>query len=197
MMLNDGSTGGFCPCCGTPNRIAPNQTAAPTAPAAQKPTTPTAAQKLTAQRTQATPTVKKADGSRPYIFISYAHKDSHRVMPIISALAERGFNVWYDAGIEVGTEWPDFIAKKLVGSSCFITFLSKNYVESNNCKQEVEFAISRGKDVLSVYLEDFELPLGLSMRLGLYQSLFRTRFSVEKAFLDELAKAEILKHCKA
>ena len=188
MMLNDGSTGGFCPCCGTHNRIAPKQTAAPTAPAAQKPT---------AQRTQATPTVKKADGSRPYIFISYAHKDSHRVMPIISALAERGFNVWYDAGIEVGTEWPDFIAKKLVGSSCFIAFLSKNYVESNNCKQEIEFAISRGKDVLSVYLEDFELPLGLSMRLGLYQSVFRNRFSSDSAFVSELAKAEILKHCKA
>ena len=191
MMLNEGSSGGFCPCCGTRNRIMPQITAAPTVPIT--PRTPT----HTPQKaTQTTPTVKKADGTHPYIFISYAHKDSHRVLPIISALSAKGFNVWYDAGIEVGTEWPDFIAEKVLGSSCFITFLSKNYIESNNCKQEVEFAVSRGKNVLAVYLEDFILPAGLSMRLGLYQSMFRNRFPSDSAFVNELSTAEMLKKCK-
>ena len=35
------------------------------------------------------------EGQEPYIFISYAHKDSNTVLPIIQGLQERGFRVWY------------------------------------------------------------------------------------------------------
>ena len=53
------------------------------------------------------------NGNEPYIFISYAHKNSDVVLPIIEALADNGFRVWYDAGIEAGTEWPEYVAEKL------------------------------------------------------------------------------------
>ena len=39
------------------------------------------------------------EGTEPYIFISYAHKNTDQVIPIISVLQNRGFRVWYDAGI--------------------------------------------------------------------------------------------------
>ena len=42
-------------------------------------------------------------GDEPYLFISYAHKDSERVLPVILSLQEKGFRVWYDEGIEVGS----------------------------------------------------------------------------------------------
>ena len=50
------------------------------------------------------------EGSEPYIFVSYAHKDAAMVMPLITGLQDRGFRVWFDAGIEAGTEWPEYIA---------------------------------------------------------------------------------------
>ena len=53
------------------------------------------------------------EGREPYIFISYAHKDMAKVLPIIEGLAEKGFRIWYDAGIEAGTEWPEYIAEHL------------------------------------------------------------------------------------
>ena len=63
-------------------------------------------------------------GTEPYIFISYAHKDSERVLPIIESLAEKGFRVWYDAGIEAGTEWPDYIAENLENAAVVMALLS-------------------------------------------------------------------------
>ena len=41
------------------------------------------------------------EGNENYIFVSYAHKDSDRVIPIIEELDAAGFRIWYDSGIEV------------------------------------------------------------------------------------------------
>ncbi|MBE6974304.1 MAG: toll/interleukin-1 receptor domain-containing protein [Ruminococcaceae bacterium] len=70
------------------------------------------------------------EGSEPYIFVSYAHKDSARVLPVIEGLQAKGFRVWYDAGIEAGTEWPEYIAEHLMGANCVIAFISESALES-------------------------------------------------------------------
>ena len=33
-------------------------------------------------------------GSEPYAFISYSHKDKGEVFPVIRAMQENGYNVW-------------------------------------------------------------------------------------------------------
>ena len=50
---------------------------------------------------------KPYEGDKPYIFISYAHADDATVLPIIADMHSRGYNIWYDEGIEVGSEWQD------------------------------------------------------------------------------------------
>ena len=57
--------------------------------------------------------IKPYEGNRPYIFISYAHANSPAVMQITEVLSERGYRIWYDEGIEVGSEWPEYIAEHL------------------------------------------------------------------------------------
>ena len=37
------------------------------------------------------------EGTQPYIFVSYAHKNDAAVLEIIGTLQSRGFRVWYDA----------------------------------------------------------------------------------------------------
>ena len=54
------------------------------------------------------------EGNEPYVFVSYSHKDSDRVQPLIQELKERGFRIWYDAEIEAGSEWPEYIARRLL-----------------------------------------------------------------------------------
>ena len=40
------------------------------------------------------------EGSENYIFISYAHKDTDKVFPIMEKLCGRGYRLWYDDGID-------------------------------------------------------------------------------------------------
>ena len=51
--------------------------------------------------------VKPYEGQEAYIFISYCHKDRASVFPIIEQMARDGYRVWYDEGIDPGSEWPE------------------------------------------------------------------------------------------
>ncbi len=62
------------------------------------------------------------EGTQPYIFVSYAHKNDAAVLEIIGALQSRGFRVWYDEGIEAGSEWPESIASHLERAQLVLAF---------------------------------------------------------------------------
>ena len=115
-------------------------------------------------------------------------------MPIIKSLNEAGFLVWYDEGIDAGTEWPEFVAKRLYQSSVVIAFISNAALDSQNCRREINFAISKKKEMLTVYIENVELSLGMEMQLGTTQAMFYTRMPYE-TFLKNLTSSDILKPC--
>ncbi len=110
-------------------------------------------------------------GEEPYIFVSYAHKDSGRVFPFISALQKSGYNVWFDDGIRFGKEWEDEIAKKLLGCTVFLFMVSGRSLESSNCKDELHFARKRGKNFVNIFVEDIpDIPDWFDLRYMRYQS---------------------------
>ena len=111
------------------------------------------------------------DESKPYIFISYAHKDSEKVYPILERLSNAGFNIWYDKGIEAGSTWDDNIALHIDNSAYFMAFVSANYLNSGNCKDEISYARDLDKDMLLIYLEEVALPSGMAMRLNRNQAV--------------------------
>lgn len=139
--------------------------------------------------------IETYQGKEPYIFISYAHKDSGRVIPLIRGLWQQGFRVWYDSGIEAGTEWPEYIAERLMNSGCVVAFLSRSSIDSPNCRQEIRFAIELRKELLIVYLEDLELTPGMRMQLNSLQAMFRNRSGSDASFLEQLANARLLAPC--
>ena len=60
------------------------------------------------------------EGDKPHIFISCAHANAHAVMQIAEELAARGCRLWYDEGIEAGSERPEYLASRLGGPrSCW------------------------------------------------------------------------------
>lgn len=70
-------------------------------------------------------TVRKPyKGPEPYIFESYARKDSDRFFPLLDALCEAGYRIWYDAGVHWTEEWPDEIAEHLSRSTVVLAFHS-------------------------------------------------------------------------
>ncbi len=133
-----------------------------------------------------------AEQNLPYIFISYAHNDAPKVLPVIRRLQEDGCRVWYDAGILPGNAWDENVGRMLQGCQCLIAFLSRSYVASANCRDELSMGRRLGKNMLLVYLEDVQLTPGMKMRYSRLFALFRHRMPEEEFFakrhtLDRIA----------
>ena len=96
--------------------------------------------------------VRAYEGNDPYIFVSYAHKDSERVLPVIHQLFERKYRVWYDEGIKPGSEWPENIAIHLQKAAAVLVFVSKNSLSSPNCKNEISRA-HKDKEMILVSID--------------------------------------------
>lgn len=132
------------------------------------------------------------EGKEPYIFISYAHKDTNTVLPIIAALQDAGYPVWYDAGIQAGSEWPEYIAEHLDKAKLVLAFISQYSLASDNCRQEINFAIDKSKLLLTVRLDNSQLSPGLQMRLNLSQSLLAYEHSTQQSYINALINAPYL-----
>lgn len=132
------------------------------------------------------------EGTQPYIFVSYAHKNNAAVLEIIGTLQSRGFRVWYDEGIEAGSEWPESIASHLERAQLVLAFLSPAYLQSDNCRKEMHYALTKKKPVINVYLEQTELSPGMEMQIGNLFALMKYTYPSEEYFYDKLFSAELL-----
>lgn len=138
--------------------------------------------------------VKPYEGDENYVFISYCHKDKKFIFPIVERLAKDGYRVWYDEGIDPGSEWPEVIASHLNSGSVCIAFISKNSLESHNCKREINFALLKRKPFISVILEEVQLSLGMEMQLSATQAIFKYTLT-EAEFYSKLYSSGLLVDC--
>lgn len=116
-------------------------------------------------------------GNDPYIFASHSDKDSHLVFPELGMLHDRGFRIWYDEGVAFGGEWPEHVATALDRATVFLVFISPSAVDSANVRNEINFALNRGKRFLAVYIEETTLPAGLELRMGSIQAIMKWRMT--------------------
>lgn len=137
------------------------------------------------------------EGTEPYIFVSYAHRDSEQVMNVISSLQEHGYRLWYDDGIAPGSEWPEDIAQHLDRSSVVMAFITPNSVASQNCRREITFSLSREKPFLSVLMEPTEMPLGLEMQLSAQQMIVRDNYTEWDGFINKIMACPDLAQCRS
>ena len=113
------------------------------------------------------------EGNESYVFVSYSHEDADGVYPEIRWLQDQGFNVWYDEGISGASRWRDAIASRLGGCHLLLFYVSPRSVESQVCREELEFALDGQRPVLSVHLEPTLLPDGIRLAVANRQALFR------------------------
>lgn len=127
--------------------------------------------------------------NKPFIFISYSHKDSETVLQVIKELQKNLYRVWYDDGIDPGTEWDKNIAEHVENCGYFIAFISKNYINSSNCKDELNFARDLEKKRFLVYIEEVELPSEMKMRLSRIQNIHKYKYKEDSDFYNKFFSA--------
>ena len=125
------------------------------------------------------------EGEGPYIFVSYAHKDSDLVFSEIEWLRDQGFQVWYDAGISPGSRWSDELATALKLSTLFLFFSTANSVNSRHCQDEINLALDSFKHTIAVHLQETELTPGLQLRLSSHQAILKYKLS-DRDYRDSL-----------
>ena len=113
------------------------------------------------------------NGDEPYVFVSYSHSNSSAVYPELVWLKERGFNIWYDEGIEAGTEWREELAKAIEESSLLVYFITPESVQSQNCRKEVNFAVDQDIPIIAIHLGKTDLPSGLNLTLSDRQAILK------------------------
>ena len=131
-----------------------------------------------------------------FIFISYSHIDKDCVMPIMNKLEAEGYNIWYDDGINPGSEWDENIASHINECSYFIAFMSNNYLSSENCKDELKYARKKNKKSLLIYIEECELTPGMDMRTNRIQCIYEHKYESKDKFFSKLFSAEDIGLCK-
>lgn len=62
---------------------------------------------------------KPYKGTDPYIFLSYSHQNMDEALDIIAFLQSLEYNIWYDEGIDPGTEWDKTIAEHVKSCEVF------------------------------------------------------------------------------
>jgi len=139
--------------------------------------------------------VKPYEGSEKYIFVSYCHKDRRFVFPVIEYLNKAGYRVWFDEGIDPGTEWPEVIANHLNACAACVAFISENSVQSHNCRREINFALMKGKPFLSVFLEEVRLSVGMEMQLSTMQSILGFTYNQRTDRFNAITSTPILRPC--
>lgn len=134
---------------------------------------------------------KPYEGDKPYIFISYAHANSPAVMEVVTRLHDRGYRIWYDEGIEVGSEWPECIASHLAGAPLVMAFISNSYIASDNCRREMHYALTKRIKTINIFLEDTQMTPGMEMQIGSIFALMKHCMS-EESFYQKLYSAPLL-----
>ncbi len=132
--------------------------------------------------------IRPYNGDQPYIFISYAHANSPAVMEVVQELHHRSFRIWYDDGIEVGSEWQENIAQHLADASLMIAFVSNAYMRSDNCRKEMHYAVSKKKNLINIFLEETKLTPGMEMQIGNLFALMKYTMS-DEVFYEKLWNA--------
>jgi len=94
------------------------------------------------------------EGKRPFVFISYSHLDTARVLSIITPLHDGKLRLWYDEGIPAGRDWSGNIDEHMRACGAVLFFRSKPALASPNCLSEIDAAIANGHPLLIVPLDD-------------------------------------------
>lgn len=135
------------------------------------------------------------EGDQPYLFISYSHEDSERVVGLIRKLQGLGVRVWYDYGIPSGSGWAKVIAEHIETCKCFASMLSRDCAVSEHCIEEFNYAHTLKKDILPVFLEECALSSDVAMRVASLQCIKCEHYGNEDELIRIMAVAKILADC--
>lgn len=104
-------------------------------------------------------------GDEPYLFVSYSHRDTAKVYPILDALYDRKYRIWYDEACENGNDFRDELRHRIEKAEAVLLFVSKSSMSSKFCGMEVIVARENGKRLYPIFLDNEPVPAAFEILL--------------------------------
>lgn len=105
-------------------------------------------------------------GDEPYLFISYSHRDTSKVYPILDALYDKKYRLWYDESCETGNDFRDELRDRIERCEAVILFVSEASMASPFCGMEIIVARENNKRLYPVYLDSADVPPAFQILLA-------------------------------
>ncbi len=97
-------------------------------------------------------------GNEPYLFISYSHRDTEKVYPILDELYDAKFRIWYDESCETGNDFRNELRERIRKCDGIILFVSQYSMNSPFCGMEILVAHEYQKRIYPIYLDEAPVP---------------------------------------
>eukprot|EP00741_Cyanophora_paradoxa_P001897 tig00000523_g1837.t1 len=96
---------------------------------------------------------------KPYdVMVSYRRKQTAEMQIVCELLKEKGISHWVDVntenGILKGVQWGKAIAAAIKGSGVMLVLLTRDWLQSQYCLDEFEYALAQSKRVVVLELEE-------------------------------------------
>jgi len=135
-----------------------------------------------------TPQFDAYEGTEPYCFISYSHRDKSQVYGVLNQLAERNFRMWFDDTMEIGDDFRVELRQRIEECEAFILFISDKSMSSKYCGMEIITAHQLGKRIYPVQLDaSTEIPPALKLVLEHLQHV--KAHTGEPKYIEKLARS--------
>lgn len=105
-------------------------------------------------------------GKEPYIFVSYSHRDTAQVYPILDALYDRKYRIWYDESCETGNDFRDELRNRIEKCEAVLLFVSQSSMTSPFCGMEIIVARENNKRLYPIYLDNVDVPPAFQILLA-------------------------------
>ena len=121
---------------------------------------------------------------KPYVYAVFSDHDTDQAMSIIQAIEGEGVSFF------CAEQFAKREIKRMEAAFSCVIFISAQSIRDDQVRRGIECAVRYDKKILCIYLEPVTLSSGLDLLLNALQSIDRSRFTDEEAFLDKLKSAE-------
>ena len=105
-------------------------------------------------------------GNEPFLFISYSHRNTEQVYPLLDKLHEKKYRIWYDESCETGNDFRSELRDKRERCTAVVLFVSEASMNSPFCGMEIIVARENQKRIYPIFLDDSEVPPAFQILLA-------------------------------
>ena len=139
---------------------------------------------------------ERKNASNNYIYLSFSANDAKTSAPFAEMLKDAGYLFYYpDDEAGQSEELSDYEKEKIAKCAIVVAFFSYDYFRTPKLPERIDFALKKGKTVISINVGNDDMDEYIRARFGSVQETARYSFSSQSELLVKLDGFGYLASC--